>query len=76
MVSHCGALGLKMLGNIRFVMGKVAWGAFSPITLVSPASSHFTECTILIWACNSGPTSGQNTKWTQSLPTPMNLKYF
>jgi hypothetical protein len=35
-------------GRVGFVVDKVAWVRFSPITSVSPASYHSTDCSTFI----------------------------
>jgi hypothetical protein len=57
---------------------KLHWGRFSPSTSVSFASSHSNNCStsssfnIRRWY--NRPINGRHTKWTQSHPTPRNLK--
>jgi hypothetical protein len=59
-----------------FVANKVALGRFLPSTSVSPASSQFTECSILFYrsALVQEATCSQRSKWTQSQPTPRIIK--
>jgi hypothetical protein len=68
-------------GHVGFVVDKVALGGFSPTTSVSPANSHSTDCStliiiiiIIISVWYNRAVSGRRTKWTQSHPTPKNLK--
>jgi hypothetical protein len=55
-------------------------GRFSPSTSASSANSHSTDCSTLIIyhpglaIIYNRPVSGRRTKWTQSHPTPRNLK--
>jgi hypothetical protein len=47
---------------------KFHWCKFRPSTSASPANSHSTDCSTLIWDCYNKPNSGRSTKWTQCHP--------